>query len=97
MSRLKSLARNEHGVPPLRGGHALCQGCGVPMVVRTIVDSIDGPVVVVSATGCLEVATTRFPTTAWNVPWLHVAFENAAADIQNWLQQLENLPGFAVG
>src|SRR5262249_52520793 len=26
-----------------------------------------------------EVATTRFPTTAWNVPWLHVAFENAAA------------------
>ena len=34
---------------------------------------------VVSATGCLEVATTRYPTTAWNVPWLHVAFENAAA------------------
>jgi pyruvate ferredoxin oxidoreductase beta subunit len=34
---------------------------------------------VVSATGCLEVATTRFPTTAWNVPWMHVAFENSAA------------------
>jgi pyruvate ferredoxin oxidoreductase beta subunit len=49
------------------------------MVVRTIIDTIDTPVVVVSATGCLEVATTRFPTTAWNVPWLHVAFENAAA------------------
>jgi pyruvate ferredoxin oxidoreductase beta subunit len=79
MSRLKNLVRNESGVPPLRGGHALCQGCGVPMVVRTVVDSIDTPVVVVSATGCLEVATTRFPTTAWNVPWLHVAFENAAA------------------
>jgi pyruvate ferredoxin oxidoreductase beta subunit len=79
MSRLKTLVRNEAGTPPLRGGHALCQGCGVPMVVRTIVDSIDTPVVVVSATGCLEVATTRFPTTAWNVPWLHVAFENAAA------------------
>jgi pyruvate ferredoxin oxidoreductase beta subunit len=79
MSRLKTLVRNEAGTPPLRGGHALCQGCGVPMVVRTIVDSIETPVVVVSATGCLEVATTRFPTTAWNVPWLHVAFENAAA------------------
>jgi pyruvate ferredoxin oxidoreductase beta subunit len=49
------------------------------MVVRTIVDSIDTPVVVVNATGCLEVATTRYPTTAWNLPWLHVAFENAAA------------------
>ena len=79
MSRLKTLVRNEAGTPPLRGGHALCQGCGIPMVVRTIVDSIETPVVVVSATGCLEVATTRFPTTAWNVPWLHVAFENAAA------------------
>jgi pyruvate ferredoxin oxidoreductase beta subunit len=79
MSRLKNLVRNENGRPPLRGGHSLCQGCGIPMVVRTIVDSIDTPVVVVSATGCLEVATTRFPTTAWNVPWLHVAFENAAA------------------
>jgi pyruvate ferredoxin oxidoreductase beta subunit len=49
------------------------------MVVRTVIDSIEAPVVVVNATGCLEVATTRFPTTAWNVPWVHVAFENAAA------------------
>jgi pyruvate ferredoxin oxidoreductase beta subunit len=79
VSRLKMLARNENGTPPLRGGHALCQGCGAPMVVRTIVNTLDTPVVIVSATGCLEVATTRFPTTAWNVPWLHVAFENAAA------------------
>jgi pyruvate ferredoxin oxidoreductase beta subunit len=79
VSRLKNLVRNEASKPPLRGGHALCQGCGVPMVVRTVIDSIETPVVVVSATGCLEVATTRFPTTAWNVPWLHVAFENAAA------------------
>jgi pyruvate ferredoxin oxidoreductase beta subunit len=79
VSRLKNLIRNENGHPPLRGGHSLCQGCGIPMVVRTIVDTIETPVVVVSATGCLEVATTRFPTTAWNVPWMHVAFENAAA------------------
>jgi pyruvate ferredoxin oxidoreductase beta subunit len=49
------------------------------MVVRTVLDSIETPTVVVNATGCLEVATTRFPMTAWNVPWLHVAFENAAA------------------
>ncbi|HZO97967.1 MAG TPA: thiamine pyrophosphate-dependent enzyme [Gaiellaceae bacterium] len=79
MSRLKTLVRNERGVPPLRGGHSLCQGCGIPMVVRTVLDSVPGPVVVVNATGCLEVATTRYPTTAWNVPWVHVAFENAAA------------------
>lgn len=79
MSRLKTLVRNEAGTPPLAGGHALCQGCGVPLVVRTVLNTFTKPVVVVNATGCLEVATTRFPATAWNVPWLHVAFENAAA------------------
>src|SRR3954451_22564545 len=79
MMRLKMLARREDGTPPHRSGHALCQGCGAPMVVRTLINTIETPVVVVSATGCLEVATTRYPTTAWNVPWLHVAFENAAA------------------
>jgi pyruvate ferredoxin oxidoreductase beta subunit len=79
MSRLKTIVRNQHGVQPLRGGHSLCQGCGIPMVVRTVLSTIQTPVVVVNATGCLEVATTRYPTTAWNVPWLHVAFENSAA------------------
>ncbi len=79
MSRLKTIVANTSEAPPLRGGHSLCQGCGVPMVVRTIIGSIDNPVVVVNATGCLEVATTRYPATAWGVPWLHVAFENAAA------------------
>ncbi len=79
MGRLKTLVRNEAGIPPLAGGHSLCQGCGVPLVVRTVLDSIKTPKVVINATGCLEVATTRYPTTAWNVPWLHVAFENAAA------------------
>src|SRR5215207_153976 len=79
MSRLKTLVRNQGGVQPLRGGHSLCQGCGIPMVVRTVLSTNKTPTVVVNATGCLEVATTRYPTTAWNVPWLHVAFENAAA------------------
>lgn len=79
MSRLKTLVEQRHGVDPLRGGHALCQGCGIPMVVRVVLGTITRPTVVVNATGCLEVATTRFPTTAWNVPWVHVAFENAAA------------------
>jgi pyruvate ferredoxin oxidoreductase beta subunit len=73
------LAANERGTPPLGAGHSLCQGCGIPIVVRTVLDAIPGKKVVVNATGCLEVATTRFPTTAWNVPWMHVAFENAAA------------------
>ena len=43
MSRLKTLVLNEHGIPPLGGGHSLCQGCGIPLVVRTVLDSIPGP------------------------------------------------------
>jgi pyruvate ferredoxin oxidoreductase beta subunit len=41
----------------------------------------DKPVVIANATGCLEVSTTVFPYTAWNVPWIHNAFENAAATL----------------
>ncbi|HIP98993.1 TPA: pyruvate ferredoxin oxidoreductase, partial [Candidatus Bipolaricaulota bacterium] len=51
------------------------------MIVRTVLNSIEDPVVVASPTGCLEVASSRYPTTAWNVPWIHSAFENAAATI----------------
>lgn len=76
---IREMAQQEEADPRFMGGHSLCAGCGIPIVVRTILNSIETPVVVVNATGCLEVATTRYPTTSWNVPWLHVAFENAAA------------------
>jgi pyruvate ferredoxin oxidoreductase beta subunit len=35
--------------------------------------------IAVSATGCMEIITSSYPQTAWKVPWIHVAFENAAA------------------
>jgi len=39
------------------------------------------PIVVATATGCIEVSTSVFPFTSWNVPWIHNAFENVAATI----------------
>ncbi|OGC06428.1 pyruvate ferredoxin oxidoreductase [candidate division WOR-1 bacterium RIFOXYD2_FULL_36_8] len=63
----------------LCGGHRACAGCGAPIVARQVLLASPDPVVVVSATGCLEVTTTIFPYTAWNVPFLHNAFENSAA------------------
>jgi pyruvate ferredoxin oxidoreductase beta subunit len=65
----------------LSPGHRLCAGCGAPIIVRMVLNAIDDPVVVSNATGCLEVATTIYPYTAWRVPWIHSAFENAAATI----------------
>jgi pyruvate ferredoxin oxidoreductase beta subunit len=42
--------------------------------------NVDG-LIVGCATGCLEVATTIYPYTAWEVPFIHNAFENSAATI----------------
>lgn len=81
MANLKTLAEREEKKRKFESGHSLCSGCGLPIAVRTILNSVEGPVVASNATGCLEVATTRFPTSAWNIPWIHNAFENAAATI----------------
>lgn len=63
----------------LTSGHRLCAGCAAPIIVRLTLMAIEKPVVVINATGCVEVATTIYPYTAWNVPWIHNAFENASA------------------
>ena len=76
MANLKQLCKKEE---LLTGGHRLCAGCGAGAVARQVLLSADTPVVVTSATGCLEVATTIFPFTAWKVPFIHSAFENSAA------------------
>ncbi len=64
----------------LAQGHRLCPGCDESIIVRLILKAIRGPTIVTSATGCLEVATTIFPYTSWNLPWIHTAFENVAAN-----------------
>ena len=66
---------------PLTGGHGLCAGCAESIIARQIIMAIDRPVVAAMATGCLEVSTSRFPWTSWNIPMIHSAFENAATTI----------------
>jgi pyruvate ferredoxin oxidoreductase beta subunit len=65
----------------LAPGHRLCAGCGASIVARQVLAAIDDPVVLANSTGCLEVATTIYPYTAWRVPWIHNAFENSASTI----------------
>ncbi len=60
-------------------GHRLCAGCGASITARMTLKSMKRPTYVVNATGCLEVATTIYPYTAWRVPWVHGLFENAPA------------------
>ncbi|HHY13415.1 MAG TPA: pyruvate ferredoxin oxidoreductase, partial [Thermoanaerobacterales bacterium] len=65
----------------LTGGHRLCAGCGHGIATRMVLNAVDNPVVISCATGCLEVATTIYPYTAWESSFIHNAFENAAATI----------------
>ncbi|MBU1888162.1 MAG: pyruvate ferredoxin oxidoreductase [Candidatus Omnitrophica bacterium] len=78
MANIKELAKQPER---LSSGHRLCAGCGASIVVRQVLMGTKDPVVAGSATGCLEVATTIYPYTAWKIPFIHNAFENVAATI----------------
>jgi pyruvate ferredoxin oxidoreductase beta subunit len=76
MANIKELSK----IPErLSGGHRLCAGCGASIIVRQVLMGTKDYVVAGSATGCLEVATTIYPYTAWKIPFIHNAFENSAA------------------
>ena len=67
----------------ITSGHRACQGCGEALGARYALDAAmkaaGGQLVAVNATGCLEVFTTPYPETSWQIPWLHSLFGNAPA------------------
>lgn len=67
----------------LNSGHRACQGCGEALGARYAIDAAmratDNQVIAVNATGCLEVFSTPYPETSWQIPWIHSLFGNAAA------------------
>ena len=75
---LKELSKKE---VLLTAGHRMCSGCGAPPVVKMVLLASEYPVIACSSTGCLEVSTCISEYTAWKIPWIHNAFENAAATL----------------
>ena len=67
----------------ITSGHRACQGCGEALGARFVLDAAmrasQGQMIAANATGCLEVFTTPYPETAWQIPWLHSLFGNAPA------------------
>jgi pyruvate ferredoxin oxidoreductase beta subunit len=67
----------------LNSGHRACQGCGEALGARYAVDAAmratQGRLIAANATGCLEVFSTPYPETSWQLPWIHSLFGNAAA------------------
>lgn len=60
-------------------GHTGCAGCGQAIAARLVIKAAGPRTIVANATGCLEVYTNTYPRSAWEVPWIHSLFENAAA------------------
>jgi pyruvate ferredoxin oxidoreductase beta subunit len=60
-------------------GHRACIGCGEALAMRHVFKALDNNVIVVNATGCMEIFTSQLPLSSWHLPWIHTLFENAAA------------------
>ncbi len=63
----------------IASGHRACQGCAEVLAVRHVLKAVGPDMVLAMATGCMEIISSPYPFTSWKVPWIHVAFENAAA------------------
>ena len=72
-------------------GNNACAGCGPAIVMRHALKAAGKNTIVVGATGCMEVVSTLYPQTSWKVPYIHGAFENAAAIASGIDKALEKL------
>jgi pyruvate ferredoxin oxidoreductase beta subunit len=79
----RSVQSSEQRSNSLTSGHRACQGCGEALGARYVVDAAlraaQGQLIAANATGCLEVFSTPYPETSWQLPWIHSLFGNAAA------------------
>ena len=79
----RSVQANMQRTNSLNSGHRACQGCGEALGARYAIDAAmrvaNGKLIAVNATGCLEVFSTPYPETSWQIPWIHSLFGNAAA------------------
>jgi len=67
----------------ISSGHRACQGCGEALGARYAIDAAmaesNGQLIAANATGCLEVFSTPYPESSWQVAWIHSLFGNAPA------------------
>ena len=79
----RSVQANMRRTNSLNSGHRACQGCGEALGARYAIDAAmhatNNRLIAANATGCLEVFSTPYPETSWQIPWIHSLFGNAAA------------------
>jgi pyruvate ferredoxin oxidoreductase beta subunit len=79
----RAVQANMRRTNSLNSGHRACQGCGEALGARYAIDAAmdatGNRLIAANATGCLEVFSTPYPETSWQIPWIHSLFGNAAA------------------
>lgn len=78
---VKNLKQFSNITERFEGSHLLCPGCAHGMIVREVLNATKAPILLGSSTGCLEVSTAVYPYTSWNVPWIHIGFENGSTAV----------------
>jgi len=80
---VRSVQSTQRRTNSLNSGHRACQGCGEALGARFAMDAAmeasDRQLIAANATGCLEVFSTPYPETSWQIPWIHSVFGNTAA------------------
>jgi pyruvate ferredoxin oxidoreductase beta subunit len=80
---LRSVQSDAERTNAITSGHRACQGCGEVLGARYALDAAmratSGRLIAANATGCLEVFSTPYPESSWQLPWLHSLFGNAPA------------------
>jgi pyruvate ferredoxin oxidoreductase beta subunit len=96
---LKVEERDKFDSHLLASGHTACPGCGQSLAARLVLRATGRNVMIVNSTGCLEVFSSKYPESSWEVPWIHSLFENTAAvasGIEAALRITGQLDGVAV-
>jgi len=70
---VRSVQSTQRRTNSLNSGHRACQGCGEALGARYAMDAAmeatDRQLIAANATGCLEVFSTPYPETSWQIPW----------------------------
>jgi pyruvate ferredoxin oxidoreductase alpha subunit len=72
--------------PRIAPGHGACPGCGIFPNIGTFLKGIEGHVVMLWHTGCGMVVTTGYPTTSFNITYIHNLFQNGAPTLSGALE-----------
>jgi len=78
---MESLQNTASKKSKLAGGHRLCPGCGIGVILKHVLGATDDPIVTANATGCSEICFSPYPYGSFKTPWIHSLFENAASVI----------------